>query len=96
MAEFMVEQYELHAQSYRVEADSMAEAVQKVLNGEGECEDNGCDLLENLSSQGLSMQDCKREFGLKFVGQCCELGIGQELVENGVFLPSIRCVEEVY
>lgn len=36
MAKYVVEQYELHAQQYFVDASSEAEAIKKVLDGEAE------------------------------------------------------------
>ena len=44
--EFIVEVYELHAQKYRVKADSPEEAQEAVNRGEGECVDDGLEYIE--------------------------------------------------
>ncbi len=74
MPKFEIEQYEIHAQKYTVEADTMAEAVDRVLNGDSDsqgaleyvevAEDIGMSLdanealVEELEERGHSFRDC--------------------------------------
>lgn len=53
MPTYLVEQYEIHAQSYHVEADSEAQAVKKVLDGQAQPVDNGCEYIEVADDLGL-------------------------------------------
>ncbi len=53
MPVFNVEQYELHAQTYRVEAETEAEAIAKLFAGEGEPLDGGLDFIEVAEGFGL-------------------------------------------
>ena len=46
MPTFRVEQYELHAASYIVEAKDRAEAILKVLNGQAKIDDDGLEYVE--------------------------------------------------
>jgi len=85
MPVFHVEQYELHCQSYSVEADSEAEAVSKLLNGEGEPLDGTLEFIEVAEDRGLSVREHRQ--------------LADELEHIGVamtetVIPSIRSIEE--
>lgn len=54
---YKVEQYEIHSQMYHVEADSEAEAIAKVLNGEGENTGEGTEYIETAEDLGMSADD---------------------------------------
>jgi hypothetical protein len=53
---FEIEQYEVHAQKYHVEAASEAEAIQKLFAGKGEPVDDGFDFIEVCDDWGLLTQ----------------------------------------
>ena len=86
MPVFEIEQYEVHAQKYRVEARSEAQAIKKVFDGEADAVDNGLDFLEVYEDLGLpvdefpDLADALRSLGVA-VGDC--------------LIPSIRSIEEV-
>jgi hypothetical protein len=46
MAKYHIEFYELHAQTYEVEANSKEEAIENALGGEGTCLDNELHYIE--------------------------------------------------
>ena len=46
MPKFIIEQYELHSQKHEVEADSVAEAIIKLFDGDGTPVDNGLEYIE--------------------------------------------------
>jgi len=54
MPVFQVEQYELHTQTYRVEAETEADAIAKVFAGEAEPLDDGLDYIEIAEGFGLT------------------------------------------
>jgi hypothetical protein len=45
MPVYEVEQYELHVQTFRIDAPSEAEAIAKLLNGEAEPDGEGSDYV---------------------------------------------------
>lgn len=57
MPTYKVEQYELWIQSYEVQANSEAEAIAKVLNGEAQASDDGPELCEVADSYGMSADE---------------------------------------
>ena len=57
MPTFEIEQYEIHAQKYRVEANSEAEAIKMLFDGDGEAVDNGLDFIEVCEDLGLPAED---------------------------------------
>jgi len=85
MPKYLIEQYELHSQSYRVEAESEAQAIQKVLEGAAEPMDNGLEYIEVVDDLGLpadsypALAKALRELG----------------VETGDVIPSIRDIVPV-
>jgi hypothetical protein len=50
---FEIEQYELHTQIYRVQADTEAEAIAKLFNGEADAVDDGLEYIEVAEDLGL-------------------------------------------
>jgi len=56
MARFEIEQYELHVVTYEVEARSAAEAIKRVLDGDGElC--NGAEYAGTCDQTGMSLEN---------------------------------------
>ena len=84
MPTFEIEQYELHAMKYRVEADTRAEAIAKLLAGEADPVEQSQDFIEVADDYGLS-SDEHRE-------------LAEALRKQGIpvddVIPSIRCIEE--
>ena len=88
MAFYEVDQYELHFQTYRVEAESEAEAIAKVLNGDSEILDNRLEYVAPSINNGI------------WVDQNQELVDSIRLHDPSIFIgktviPSIRDVREV-
>ena len=85
MPKFEIEQYELHAMKYRVEAASEAEAVQLLLVGEAEPVEQSQDFIEVADNFGLPSEE--------------HLELAQELQELGVpvdeVIPSVRSIQQV-
>lgn len=80
---YEVEQYELHASKYRVNADSKAQAIQMVLDGQGDMVDNSTEFI-GVGDNGLPLEQ-------SIIEDCEALGI--VTIDNTV--PSIREVNEV-
>lgn len=53
MPTYEIEQYELHAMRYRVEADNEADAIVKLLDGLAMPVDSGLDFIEVADDYGL-------------------------------------------
>ncbi len=85
MPTFEIEQYELHAMKYRVEATSEAEAIAKLLNGLAMPLDNGLDYVEVADGFGLSADEHP-----ELATALRDLGVQVDEV-----IPSIRCIEEI-
>ena len=86
MTTFQIEQYELHAMKYRVEADTPAEAVKKLLDGEGEPVGQSQDYIEVADDFGLPAEEHR-----ELADELRELGVpvGEHVI------PSIRAIEEI-
>ena len=54
---YEIEQYELHTQKYRVEADGEAEAISKLFNGEADPLDDSLEFIEVSDEFGMSRDD---------------------------------------
>ena len=83
MPTFEIEQYEVHAQKYRVEADSEADAIVKLLDGEAEPVDDSLDYIEVAADLGLPVDECRE--------------LAEQLSDQGVpvddhVIPSIRAI----
>ena len=85
MPTFEIEQYELHAMKYRVEAADEAEAIAKLFAGEGEAVDDSQDFIEVADDYGLPVEEHP-----ELAEALRKRGI---TVEN--VIPSIRNIEAV-
>jgi hypothetical protein len=83
---YEIEQYEIHAQKYQVEATSEAEAVQKLFAGSAEPVDDGFDYIGVCHDLGLPVQHYP-----DLANQLRSLGVA---VETAV-IPSVRSIGEV-
>ena len=86
MPTFEIEQYELHASTFRVNADNKAEAIAKLLAGKAHTVEQSHEFLQVADQYGFAVEDCP--------------GIVEELKRLGVtgikdVIPSVRGVEEV-
>ncbi len=83
MPMFQIEQYEVHTQTYKVEADSEADAIVKILDGAAEPVDDSLDYIEVAEDLGLPVDECR-----ELADQLRELGVpvGEHVI------PSIRAV----
>ena len=83
MPKFEIEQYELHAMKYRVEADNEADAIVMLLDGEAEPVEQSQDFIEIAEDFGLSADEHRE--------------LADALREQGVpvdaVIPSIRSIE---
>ena len=85
MPKFQIEQYELHVMKYEITADSEADAIVKLLDGEAEPIDGSLEYVEIAKDFGLSVDEHR-----KLAKQVHALG-----VPVGEVIPSIRSIEEV-
>ena len=85
MPKFKIEQYELHAQGYEVEAANEAEAIKKVFDGEADALDNSLEYVEVAEDYGLPAENYP-----DLVTKLEQLG---EHVDE--LISSIRSVEQV-
>ena len=83
---YEIEQYELHAMKYRVEAATEAEAIAKLLQGEAEPVDQGLEYIEVAEDFGLPVDECP---DLAEALQKLGVSIGDTVI------PSIRSIKEV-
>jgi hypothetical protein len=84
MPTFEIEQYEIHVQTYRVEASGEAEAIKMLCDGEADAVDNGLDYIEVCEDMGLPAEEHQ-----ELADQLRSLGVS---VDEDV-IPSIRSVE---
>lgn len=87
MAEYIIEQYELHAQQWSVEADSEAEALEKFLEGDASMIEDGCDYVEVADEYGMKVTD------QELIRQLHERSVIAEIAPT-VKLHSIRKLDE--
>ena len=57
MPQYEIEQYELHCMKYIVEADSEAEAVRMVLEGDADAVDNSLEYIEIADEYGIPVDE---------------------------------------
>lgn len=85
MPTYEIEQYELHAMKYRVEASSESEAIVKLLDGEAEPVEQSQDFIEVADDYGLPADEHRE--------------LADALRDSGVpvdeVIPSIRSIEVV-
>ena len=86
MPEYRIEQYEIHGQQYRVEAENVADAITKLLDGEADPVDNGLEFIEVCEDLGLPADEHR-----ELADQLRSLGVP---VDDHV-IPSIRTVVQV-
>ena len=84
MPTFVIEQYEIHTQTYRVEASSEAEAIKILFDGQADPVDNGLEFIEVCEDLGLPADEHR-----KLAAQLRSLGV----TVGDVVIPSIRSVE---
>ena len=86
MPTYEIEQYELHAMTYRVKAKSKAEAIAKLFQGEAEPVEQSQDMIEVADAYGLPADEHQalvralRKLGIKGIREV---------------IPSIRSIEKV-
>jgi hypothetical protein len=85
---YRIEQYELHAQTYEVEADSPGKAIEKLFDGCGDAVDNGLEYVEVADKYGMGGE----EFDEKTFDSLREYGL---LISDSDYLTSIRSIEEL-
>ena len=83
---FEIEQYELHVMSYRIEAETPAYAIVKLLDCEAEPVDNSQEYIEIADERGLLVADHP-----DLAAKLRTLGVP---VDDRI-IPSIRCVSVV-
>jgi len=83
---YEIEQYEIHALRYQVEADNEAEAIVKLLDGEGDPTDIAPEFVEVAEDMGLPVDECTN-----LAAQLRGLGVPV----GDVVIPSIRSVKVV-
>ena len=85
MPTYEIEQYELHVQTYEVEADNEAEAIAKLFKGKAEPVENSLEFVEVCEDRGLPAEEHPR--------------LAEELraleVTVGEVIPSVRSVVRV-
>jgi hypothetical protein len=86
MPEYEIEQYELHVMKYRVQAESEAEAIVRLLDGEADAVDNGLEYIEVAEDFGLPVDE-HRELAAQLTAS--GVPVGEHVI------PSIRSVEQV-
>jgi hypothetical protein len=86
MPTFEIEQFELHVMKYRVEADSEAEAIRLLFDGEVEPVEQSQDFIEVAEDVGMPVDE-HRDIadGLRELG----VAVGETII------PSIRSIRQV-
>ncbi|MCH7687462.1 MAG: hypothetical protein IH899_12400 [Planctomycetes bacterium] len=84
MPTYEIEQYEVHTQTYRIEASSEAEAIKMLFDGQAEPVDQSQDFIEVCEELGLPAEEYR-----ELADQLRSLGVsvGEHVI------PSIRSVE---
>lgn len=85
MPKYLIEQYEIHSQTYRVEADNEALAILKMFEGKAEPADDGPNYIEVAIDLGLPADDYR-----DLARELAKLGIDADDV-----IPSIRDIVQV-
>ncbi|MCE9552600.1 MAG: hypothetical protein K8T91_04380 [Planctomycetes bacterium] len=85
MPKYLIEQYEIHSQSFRVEAENEAHAIKKLFDRQAQPEDNGLEYIEVANDLGLPADTYP--------------DLAKALREHGIdtddVIPSIRDITEV-
>jgi hypothetical protein len=82
---FEIEQYELHVATYEVEARSVADAIRRLFNGDGDAP-AGSEYLGACDQIGMSLED-----DLQLAKELYRLGVQV----RGMIVPSIRSVRRL-
>ncbi len=85
MPTYEIEQYEVHTQTYQVEAANEVEALKNFFAGDGDPLDNGLDYIEVADDLGLPAKEYP---------QLADAVRAADLTVTDV-IPSIRRIEEV-
>ena len=85
MERFEIQQYELHFTTYEIDATSVAEAIKRLLEGDGEKED-GPEFVDICDRVGMSLNDDP-----ELADELRKLGVRL----HGTIIPSIRSVRPV-
>jgi hypothetical protein len=85
MPTFEIEQYEIHAQRFRVAATNEAEAIKKLFDGEADAVGEGAELIEVAEDCGLPADEYQ-----ELAAELRNLGVPVDEI-----IPSIRSIEEV-
>jgi len=86
MPTYEIEQYEIHAQKYRIEAEDEAHAIAALLDGQADAVDGSLEYIEICEDLGLPTEEYP------------ELAIQLNRLEAPIedsHIPSIRSVEQV-
>ena len=83
MPMYEIEQYEIHVQRYEVEAQSEAEAIAKLFDGEAEPVDDSLEYVEVCEDRGLPAEEYR-----ELAEQLRAMGVSVD----EVVIPSIRSV----
>ena len=83
---YRIEQYELHTETYQLEADSEAEAIKKMFDGEGEVVDGGMEFIEVDDEMGLPVDEYKE---LTEALRAINVTVDENVI------PSIRSIEQI-
>lgn len=87
MPTYDIEQYELHVQRYRIEADDEADAIGKLFLGEGDLVDNSLEFVEIADDYGMPVEENR--------------ALADRLRDRGIvkgidaIIPSIRSIRRV-
>ena len=87
MPTFEIEQYELHVQHYRIEADSEAQAICRLFSNEADPVDDSLEYVEICEDRGLPAQEYR-----EIAEQIRSLGV---TVDEHV-IPSIRSIKRIF
>jgi len=87
MPVFRIEQYEIHCQAYNVTGDNEADAISRLLMGEGDPIDNSLEFINVADDHGMLVSENQ--------------DLSDQLFDRGTInghdeiIPSIRCIEQV-
>ena len=86
MPMYEIEQYEVHTQKYRIEADSEAQAIANLFQGKADPVDNSLELIEVAEDYGLPADEHRQ-----LADQLRAMGV----TVDEVVIPSIRSIVKV-
>jgi hypothetical protein len=86
MPVYEIEQYELHTQKYRVEADSEAHAIQRLFADEAEVVDGSLEFIEVDQDRGLPVDE------FRDLAEALR-GLGEDMDDD--VIPSVRSIAQV-